>query len=182
VEATLHQATAASKLDRLRDLFEDLVEFENISFLVARFAIERTKCADGSTDVGVIDIPVDDVGDNSIGMPFFADPVRCTEEIFLCCMLDQCQRLRRDETVLSCDDRFEQVVRRLSTLAGGCRGVRGVVEWKLKLQGEMRTGWHRSVSSRPGRRGGPSGAAPLGVQILTCLPEEIRADRRGSRE
>lgn len=52
--------------DRLTliDLLADLLEWEDVALVVLGAAIERAELTVGDADVGVIDVAVDDVGDD----------------------------------------------------------------------------------------------------------------------
>ena len=53
---------------RLFDLLEDLVEAEHVAFAVADRAVERAEVAARHADVRVVDVAIDDVGDDAVGM------------------------------------------------------------------------------------------------------------------
>ena len=78
MKATLHQNAGATERDRLIDLFTDFIYRAHVSIGCAGPAIERAEGADHVADVCIIDIPVDDVGDNVVGMATLAKLVgRC---------------------------------------------------------------------------------------------------------
>ena len=68
VQPSLHQDLVAPQRDRLADLLEQDVAIEHIGFGVVDLAVERAEVADGRADVGVIDVAVDVVGAEGLGM------------------------------------------------------------------------------------------------------------------
>ena len=60
----LQQQLDAAERARLFDLPEDLVEAEHVAFAVADLAVERAEVAARHADVGVVDVAIDDVGDD----------------------------------------------------------------------------------------------------------------------
>ena len=50
-----------------------LLSRQNITFRAVRFTVERTEIADRGTDIGVVDIAIDDVGDDIFRMQAAAD-------------------------------------------------------------------------------------------------------------
>ena len=59
---------AAQRL-RLVDLRADLLERQRVALAVLRPPVERAEAAVGDADVRVVDVPVDDVRDDAVGMP-----------------------------------------------------------------------------------------------------------------
>ena len=72
---TLQQQLNAAERDRLVDLAEDLLEAEHVSFGRPDRPIERAEVAARDADVRVVDVAIDDVGDESVGMLAGADLV-----------------------------------------------------------------------------------------------------------
>ena len=62
----LQQQLHAAQRARLFDLLEDLVEAEHVAFAVPDLAVERAEVAARHADVGVVDVAVDDVGDEAV--------------------------------------------------------------------------------------------------------------------
>ena len=63
------------------DLRADLLVAERPSFVVLGTPVERAESAVGDADVGVIDISVDDVRDDALGMEGFSHVVRFGAEL-----------------------------------------------------------------------------------------------------
>ena len=68
VQAALHQDAGPAKRNRLVYLLINFVERADVGFRVARSAIERAESADDVADVRIIDVAVDDVGDDAFWM------------------------------------------------------------------------------------------------------------------
>ena len=66
MQSTLHQHAGAAERDRLVDLLADLVERADVSVGRAGTAIERAEGADDVADVRVVDVAIDDVGDDVV--------------------------------------------------------------------------------------------------------------------
>ena len=66
VVAALQQQLAAAERDRLFDLPEDLVEPERVALRRSDGPIERAELAARDADVRVVDVAVDDVGDDAV--------------------------------------------------------------------------------------------------------------------
>src|SRR5215469_13568265 len=78
VQAALHEHPSAAKLNGLPDLFVNGVEIEDVAFcrkLSLERAIESAKGAVLSTEIGVIDVPINDVGNYALGMELATDRV-----------------------------------------------------------------------------------------------------------
>ena len=63
---TLKQDLHAADRLALVDLGTDLLEAEHVAVLVLGATIECAELAIGDADVGVVDVPVDDVGDHPL--------------------------------------------------------------------------------------------------------------------
>src|SRR5436305_9048003 len=72
VQTALHQDTGAAEVKRLLDLVENNLLGEDIPLGVAHGPVERAKGAVLRAEIRVIDIAVNDVGDNALGMPVSA--------------------------------------------------------------------------------------------------------------
>ena len=68
IVAALQQQLHAADGDRLVDLPEQLVEAEHVAFGRADRPIERAEVALRHADVRVVDVAIDDVGDDAFGM------------------------------------------------------------------------------------------------------------------
>ena len=75
VVAALQQQLVPADGNRLVDLPEDLLEAEHVAFAVADWPVERAEVAARDADVRVVDVAVDDVGDDAIRMLAGADAV-----------------------------------------------------------------------------------------------------------
>src|SRR5688572_9134726 len=75
MKSALHQHARAAERDRLVDLAADLVERSHVSVGRAGPAVESAERADYVADVRVVDIAIDDVGDDVVGMTARADLV-----------------------------------------------------------------------------------------------------------
>ena len=80
VVAALQQELHAADGDRFVDLAEDLVEAEDIPFGVPDGSIERAEVAARDADVRVVDVAVDDVGDDAVGVLAGAHVISCARE------------------------------------------------------------------------------------------------------
>ena len=76
MDPSLHQDLGAALGDRLLDLSEYFVLCKDIGFGTVLGPVERAELALVDADVGVIDVPVDDKGDQPLGMQTFAHAVR----------------------------------------------------------------------------------------------------------
>ena len=65
----LHQNLRAAESNSFLDFSVDLVVSNHVGIVVTFHAVEGAKFAINVTDVGVIDVPVDDVGDDLIATP-----------------------------------------------------------------------------------------------------------------
>src|ERR1700760_4834934 len=71
MQSSLEQHAGTAQLDRLTHLVIDRLEVEDVAFfrqLALQRAIESTKGAVFGTEIGVVDIPIDDVGDDAFRM------------------------------------------------------------------------------------------------------------------
>ena len=68
VVPALHQQLHAADRDRFIDLAEQLVEAEDVAFRRSDGPIERAEVAPGHADVRVVDVAIDDVGDDPVRM------------------------------------------------------------------------------------------------------------------
>src|SRR5580693_8341296 len=75
VQAALEEDARAAEVDGLLDLVEDDFARENVAFLAAHGTVEGAEAAVFGAEVGVVDVAIDDVRDNSVGVVFAADGV-----------------------------------------------------------------------------------------------------------
>ena len=75
IVAALQQQLHAAERDRLVDLAEDLLEAEHVALARSDRPVERAEVAARHADVRVVDVAVDDVGDDAVGMLARADAV-----------------------------------------------------------------------------------------------------------
>ena len=68
VVPALQQQLSPAERNRLVDLPENLSETENVSVRRADGPIERAEVAACDADVRVVDVAIDDVGDDALGM------------------------------------------------------------------------------------------------------------------
>ena len=73
VQPALHQDLVAAQGDGLADLLEQNVAIEHVGLGIVDFPVKRAEIADGRADVGVIDVAVDVVGAERLGMKPPAD-------------------------------------------------------------------------------------------------------------
>src|ERR1041385_3279955 len=66
MQPALHQYARAAECDRLVDLFADLFEGTDVSVGRARSTIKRAERADDIADVRIVDVAIDDVGDDVV--------------------------------------------------------------------------------------------------------------------
>ncbi len=62
----LHQNLRAAERDGFLDLFVDLVMSDHVGVVVARDAVERAELAIDVADVGIVDVAVNDIGDDLV--------------------------------------------------------------------------------------------------------------------
>src|SRR5882757_8794958 len=78
MDSALHQDASPIHFNSFRDLLVDLVEFENIAFFGLRSLqrpVKRAECAVFGAEVGVVDVPVNDVRNDAFGVEAPADSV-----------------------------------------------------------------------------------------------------------
>src|SRR3954471_6242536 len=68
IVAALEQQLPTAKRDGLVDLPEDLLEPEHVSFRRSHGTVKGTEVTAGDADVRVIDVAIDDVGDDTSGV------------------------------------------------------------------------------------------------------------------
>src|SRR5262245_51492931 len=73
MQAALHQHAGTAEGDRLIDLMANLVERTDVGVGCSRPAVERAERANYIANVRVIDVAVDDVGDDVVGMTTLAN-------------------------------------------------------------------------------------------------------------
>ncbi len=62
VQATLHQDLIAAQRNRFLDFLIKDVPRQHVGIVIMALAVKRAEIADGSADVGIVDVPVDVVG------------------------------------------------------------------------------------------------------------------------
>lgn len=75
VQTALHENAGAAEINGLLDFGEDRLPGKDVAFLVTRRPVKRTKAAVLGAEIGVIDVPVDDVADNPLRVQFAANGV-----------------------------------------------------------------------------------------------------------
>ena len=75
MQAALHQHARAAEIEGLLNLLEDDVDAVDVAFRVAHRTVEGAEAAVLRAEVGVVDIAVDDVGDDAFGMELAAQRV-----------------------------------------------------------------------------------------------------------
>ena len=73
MQSALHQNAGAAERNRLVNLVADFVDRAHVSVRRARPAIERAERAHDVADVRVVDVAVDDVGDDVVRMSSLAN-------------------------------------------------------------------------------------------------------------
>ena len=99
VDTALKKDAGSAKVDRLLDLLAELVPREQVAFRVTRPPVERAELALVDTDVGVVDVAVDDVGDDLRIVQAIAHRVRRSAE------LEKLALAQEHERVLLADSR-----------------------------------------------------------------------------
>ena len=75
MQAALHENAGAAQVDGLLDLVEDDFLGQDVAFGVAHGPVEGAEAAVFGAEVGVVDVAVDDVGDDALGMQLAAHGV-----------------------------------------------------------------------------------------------------------
>ena len=78
MNAALHQHAGAAHLQGLGDLLVDFFEFEDVAFFglgSLEGAVEGAEVAIFGAEVGVVDVAIDDVGDDAFGVEAAADGI-----------------------------------------------------------------------------------------------------------
>src|SRR6266404_4570553 len=73
VQSALHQHPRAAQSNRLVNLCANLVDRAHVSIGRARPPIKRAERADNIADVRIVDVAIDDVSDDVVGMPSLAN-------------------------------------------------------------------------------------------------------------
>ena len=71
MKATLHQYSTSAELKGFLHLLKDFVEAQDVAFTGPWLAEESTEGTHSRADVAVVDISIDDVGNDIVGMEFF---------------------------------------------------------------------------------------------------------------
>jgi hypothetical protein len=72
MKSALHEDAGAAEVEGLLDLLKDHFLRQNVAFCVSHGPVEGAKAAILGAEVGVVDIAIDDVGDDSLGVPALA--------------------------------------------------------------------------------------------------------------
>src|ERR1051326_5683042 len=75
MQAALHQNACAAQGDGLINLLADFVERADVSFSVAGTTIESAEGTDDVADVRVVDVAINDIGDDAVWMTTLANLV-----------------------------------------------------------------------------------------------------------
>src|SRR5690242_16228379 len=75
MQTALHQDSRSPQIDRLLDLVEDYLFRQDVALSVPRRPVKRAEAAVLRAEVRVVDIAIDDVGDDALRVPFAADGV-----------------------------------------------------------------------------------------------------------
>ena len=75
MQSALHQHAGAAQIERLLNLFEDRFLGKDVAFVMPHRPIEGAEAAIFRAEVRVVDVAIDDVGDDALGMPLAADGV-----------------------------------------------------------------------------------------------------------
>ena len=76
MQAALHQDAGAAQVEGLLDLLRRSISLrQDVAFGVAHGPVEGAEAAVLGAEVGVVDVAVDDVGDDAFGMQLAADGV-----------------------------------------------------------------------------------------------------------
>src|SRR5688500_17406670 len=103
VVTTLQQQLVSTERNRLVDLVENFLETEHVTVAMADLAVERAEVAARHADVRVIDVAVDDVGDDAFRMLARPDAVGERAEQVRWSMAIQLQRFGRIDTAAITD-------------------------------------------------------------------------------
>ena len=76
MQSALHQHAGAAERDRLIDLFANGLDGLHVGIRRAWPPIESAERADHIADIRVVDVAIDDVGDDVVGMAALANLVR----------------------------------------------------------------------------------------------------------
>src|SRR5687767_1274645 len=76
MKAALHQDAASSQFEHRLNFPVNLLKAQDVPFRRSGLAVKGTERTDGRTDVTVVNITIDDVGDDVVRMQAPAKPVR----------------------------------------------------------------------------------------------------------
>ena len=124
IVSALQQELHAAEPDRLVDLREDLVEAERVAFARSHRPVERAELAAGDADVRVVDVAVDDVGDDAVRVPAAADVVGEAAQQWRGRVAIERQRVVRRQTLAACDALGNPGDRHNHHSTAGANGVR----------------------------------------------------------
>src|ERR1017187_199254 len=72
MQPALHENAGAAEVDGLLNLLVDSLVGEDVAFGVAHGPVESAEAAELGTEIGVVDVAIDDVGNDSLGVPLAA--------------------------------------------------------------------------------------------------------------
>ena len=124
VKSTLHQGAAAAQFKRFIDLFEDLVDRQQISLRIPWFPEECTEGAHRCADIAVVDVPVDDISDDRIGVQFLSDRICSAEQGISLGVKCESEGIGSRDTISGASS-FEDLLTRICITAGGSQFFAG---------------------------------------------------------
>ena len=68
MESALHEDTCATQFLGFEDFILDRLVIEDVGLGMFEIAVESTELASCDTDIGIINIAIDDIGDNGFGV------------------------------------------------------------------------------------------------------------------
>ncbi len=167
MQPALHQDLVAAQLHGLADLLEQHVAVEDVGVGGADLAVEGAEVADRGADVGVVDVPVDVVGAERLGMEPPADRVGGAAQLQ--------QRGRTEQ--------LDPLVETDAIALNGARKIAATVEDKVhSFRGQSEPGRHAGERPQPGDLGLAEVVGQhLGQVIVTRreVESQARAVRRG---
>src|SRR3954452_20689394 len=94
VQSALHQNPGATKVDGLLDLVEDDFDRQDIALGVVQRTLERTEAAVFGTNIGVVDVAVDNISDHALRVQLATNRVSRHSNADQVIALKQIQSLR----------------------------------------------------------------------------------------
>ena len=104
VHAALHENLCSADVDESLDLVQNLLDFKGVGIIFIAVASKGAEGALGGTDVGVVDVSIDDVGTQVIAMEVAAAGVRPASKFLNRQFVIQPHGLLRGEPHLAGDD------------------------------------------------------------------------------